>query len=136
MNTVTSTKKPAKSTHASVKRSGRLPPVGYSEDTSARIYAYLASVRPLRGVADLGQREDFQRGRALIERMAMSAQGMDPPRLYLGRSYCADVLRFISQTEPLEPRDWWNDPEGSPSHVVGFNFVLQTLADSLDKGER
>jgi hypothetical protein len=117
----------------SAKQSRRLPAVGYSEDTGARIRAYLASMRPLRGVADIAEKEDCQRGRALIERMAMSAQGTDPPRLVLSAAHCADVLRYISAMEPLEPRDWWKDPEDSPSHLVGFYFVVETLAHSLDE---
>jgi hypothetical protein len=67
----------------------------------------------------------------LIERMAIRAQRMEPPRLVLSAAHCADVLRYISQTEPLEPRDWWEDPNDSPSHEVGFKLVLETLADSL-----
>jgi hypothetical protein len=117
------------------KNSLRLPPVGYSEKTSARIYAYLASVRPLSGCADIGEGQDFQRGRALIERMAMSARGMSSPTLVLSAPHCADVLRFISQTEPLEPQDWREDPEDAPCHVVGLHFVLETLARSLEKAQ-
>ena len=91
------------------------PPVGYSEQTSARIYAYLASVRPLCGVADLEGGKAYQRGRSLVERMAMSAIDMGAPQIRLSPSHCADVLRFIADTEPLEPRDWWEDPEARPA---------------------
>lgn len=104
------------------------------EHTERRIRAYLASVRPLRGCAIAGS-DAFERGRALIERLALSSDGTDPPRLQLTASQCADVLNFMGRVEPLEPRTWWNDPVGGPSHLVGHYVVLQAVEDSLRGAE-
>jgi hypothetical protein len=114
-----------------------LPAIGISDNTGHRIRAFLASVRPLRGVADVECDDRYQRGRALIERMAISAKGEGKPSIVLSATHCADVLRFLHHVEPLEPQRWWEDPDDSPSHLVGFMFVLQTLEKSLRwKGEK
>lgn len=106
------------------------PGPGYSDDTAPRIRAYLASMRPLLG-GGAADSEEYHRGRSLIERLALSARGEDAPILALSRSQCADVLHFIWRSEPIEPAGWWEDPEDAPSHVVGFDFVLQALESSL-----
>ena len=108
-----------------------IAPPGYSDDTGARIRGYLASVRPLRGVADLGDRDEYQRGRGLIERLALSARGTGGPTLQLSIAQCADVLHFIHHSEPLDPSTWWSDLEDALSHVVGFDEVLLALESSL-----
>jgi hypothetical protein len=112
-----------------------LPPIGMSDKTADRIRAFLMSVRPLRGVADVDGGDKYQRGRVLIERMAMSAKDEDHPSIALSPTHCADVLLFLSSIEPFEPATWWSDPKDSPSHVIGFVFVLRTLERSLRSKE-
>ena len=112
-----------------------LPPIGASDQTADRIRAFLMSVRPLQGVADIEGGEKYQRGRALIERMALSAKEEEDPTIVLSPQHCADVLSFLRNIEPLAPRTWWEDPADAPSHVVGFVFVLRTLECSLRSKE-
>jgi hypothetical protein len=106
-----------------------LPPCGYSDNTDRRILAFLASMQPLSGGG--GESDGFHRGRSIIERMAISAKGTEPPSIWLQTDHCADVLEFLAHVEPLEPSGWWDDPEDSPSHTVGLQFVLRTLAANL-----
>jgi hypothetical protein len=101
-----------------------------SEATSDRIRAFLASMRPLRG-SDAAGCDEYQRGRALIERLALSGFEQEPPSLRLNAAQCADVLNFLARSEPVEPRGWWRDPRDAPSHVVGHHLVLWALEDSL-----
>ena len=112
-----------------------LPPIGASDQTADRIRAFLMSVRPLQGVADIEGGGRYQRGRALIERMALSAKEEEDPTIVLSPLHCADVLKFLSSVEPLEPQTWWQDPDDAPSHLVGFEFVLRTLERSLRSKE-
>lgn len=114
----------------------RAPAPGYSDDTGPRIRAYLASMRPLRGVADITGMDAYQRGRSLIERMALLAVGTDLPRMKLTTAQCADVLAFLQYSEPVEPRTWWEDPKDAPSHLVGHYLIIDTLATALHKGVR
>jgi hypothetical protein len=86
---------------------------------------------PHAGVAGILSDAGYKRGRALINRLAVTAQGEDSPRLRLSASDCADILRFMSFSEPTSPRTWWKDPADAPSHVVGFNMVLNAMEDSL-----
>lgn len=102
-----------------------------SDNTADRIRAYLASARPMRGVADLAGDDRYQRGRSVIERMALSAPGTEMPTLKLTAAQCADVLYFVARVEPVEPRAWWEDPDDAPSHLCGLMFVLDTVADAL-----
>lgn len=103
-----------------------------SDRTDNRIRAYLASIRPLRGSC---YREDIeaanQRGRSLIERLALSAEGTDLPRLRLAGAEVADVLSFIACSEPIDPQNWWEDDVDGPSHLVGHYLLLQALEKSL-----
>jgi hypothetical protein len=102
---------------------------GYSDETSPRIRAYLASVRPRRGS---NFSEECESGRDLIYRLALSASGEDSPTLKLSPRDCADVLAFISVTEPVEPRTWWTaNPQDAPHHVCGYMEVLHALEDAL-----
>lgn len=104
--------------------------VGYSENTDARLRAYLASVQPVPDV-EWSDNRPYHRGRSLIERLALSAKGDDPPTLMLSASDCADVACFISRSFPIDPETWWNDPKDAPSQVVGFMFVLDAIENSL-----
>jgi hypothetical protein len=97
-----------------------------NEYTERRIRAYLASVVPLNEL-DNGA----ERGRALIEQIALSAQGDNHPPIRLSVDRCADVLDFVASVQPMEPRTWWEDPKGAPSPMVGFYLVLGTLVNSL-----
>jgi hypothetical protein len=104
------------------------------DSTANRLRAYLASMRPL---GDSNADDDaYQRGRSLIERMAISSCEDHAPSIRLTAGQCADVLHFIRTSEPIEPRTWWQDPKNAPSHVVGFMFVLWTMQDSLSRRAR
>jgi hypothetical protein len=92
---------------------------------SGWIRAYLASVRPLRGCADLPDSEEYQAGRSAIERLAISAHGQVSP------TECADVVNFIRNSEPVKPRSWWNEPDDEPSHLVGLHVILEAVERSL-----
>jgi hypothetical protein len=98
---------------------------GYSDDTAPRLRAYLANVRPLRGIADLYGNERYQSGRSLIERMALSADGEGVPTLRLTTAQCADVLHFMHFSEPVNLSYWFQEPEDAPSHLAGQAFVLE-----------
>lgn len=102
--------------------------------TLRRILAYLASVRPLVGTD--GPDDADWRGRSIIERMAFSSEGDDPPEIELSADECADVLWFMHSVEPFEPQTWWQDPESGPSPVAGFHIVLRTLAECLGGSQR
>jgi hypothetical protein len=102
---------------------------GYSDDTGARIRAYLASVELLPGsVHDLTQ---YQRGWTLIQRLAESATGEDSPTFRLSAEEAATVLRFIAESQPVTPRTWWEDPKDGPSHWAAFTFVLAAVEATL-----
>lgn len=109
-----------------------IKPADGSDDTDERLYAYLASIRPIRGVIYLDDLvEVHQRGRALIERMAQNSEDTEPSKLRLTASECADVLRMISDYEPIKPETWWTEEPGTTSHVIGFMDVMECLAASL-----
>jgi hypothetical protein len=92
----------------------------------------LASVEPIGGRAgDVSMDARYFRGRALIERMALQARGIDYPTLRLSLGDCADVTYFVGHSVPLEPSSWWHDPKDAPSHLVGFMIVLTTVEKSL-----
>src|SRR5579883_76369 len=101
--------------------------------TDNRIRAYLASMRPLRGVG--AYREDIEdahaRGRGLIERLALSAEGSGLPQLELTSRDVADVLSLMSALEPIERGGWWLDGNDDPSPVCGFYLLLHALEESL-----
>jgi hypothetical protein len=105
----------------------------YSDDTDDRVRAFVAALQPLGGLAVAEMFPEYSRGRALIERVAQRAKGKGdaPLAATLSPSECADVLRFISQSEPIEPENWWQDPKGAPSHLVGFIEVLQAIEKNL-----
>jgi hypothetical protein len=85
----------------------------------------------MRGVADIAEGEAYQNGRGLIERLAACSLGTDYPHVTLMLNQCADVLSFLANSEPLEPRGWWKEPKDGPSHLVGLQFVLETLEESV-----
>lgn len=101
------------------------------DHTAPRIMAYLASVRPLSGVSNVHADACYQRGRSAIERLAMSATDDSEPTLRLSATDCADILHFMDFSEPRHPRTWWQDPEDSPSHVVGFTMVLRAMESAM-----
>lgn len=105
-----------------------------SETTTDRIRAFLATMRPLRGSAIAGD-EQYESGRSIIERVALSTEDMERPTLHLTPDQCADVLNFLSRSEPVEPEGWWRDPEDAPCHVAGLFLLLGALEDSL-RGEQ
>jgi hypothetical protein len=106
------------------------------ERTAARIRAFLAKVRGLRG-CQLECAEHWQYARSLIERIAESAdQNEDDyatPPLRLSADDCACVLQFLAQIEPLEPGSWWVERHGEPSHLVGYQMILFVLQESVLK---
>ena len=100
--------------------------------TAGRLRAYLASVRLLRGVElGIAASDRYQRGRSLIERMAICTRECDEVTMKLSPVQCADVLNFVNNSEPIEPRTWWSDSDDGPSHVVGFVSVLEAVENSL-----
>lgn len=105
--------------------------IDINDRTRERIRAFIHSMRPLRGVADLAQDDDYQCGRALLERLADSAEGEDHPTLRFNTEQCAQVCMYLRSIEPFTPANWWDDPEDAPSHTVGLQFVLGAVADSL-----
>jgi hypothetical protein len=82
-------------------------------------------VCPLRGCADLDDGEEYRRGRSLIERLAISAEGKVAPTLHLSPSQCADVIFFVRNSEPADPRAWFTEPDEEPSHLVGLCVSLE-----------
>ena len=108
---------------------------GASDQTADRIRAFLMSVRPLRGASHVADLDEYQRGRVTIERMANASHDTDEPDFVVTHSEAADVLKFLTWTEPFEPSNWWTDPEDAPSHVCGLGFVLRTLERSLRSKE-
>lgn len=102
-----------------------------TDRTSARIRAFLSSMQPLSGVAGLEGEQEFRRGRALIERLADSAEADHAPTLRLSPAQCADVVHFLAEIEPVEPASWWTDPQDAASHAVGLKFILEALEASL-----
>jgi hypothetical protein len=104
-----------------------------SDDTAPRIRAFLLSMRPLRGMGDVPDDDPYHRGRRVIERMADTAPGLDMPKCRLSLQDCADVMGFLALSEPVKPGTWWRDPRGSPSHLVGFQIVMQTIEKALGR---
>lgn len=106
--------------------------------TDNRLRAYVASIRPLRGCVWRDDIEEAnQRGRGLVERLALSAEDTGLPKLRLTASEVADVLSFIHCSETIDPENWWREPDDEPSHVVGLNLLLSALEASLrEPGKR
>jgi hypothetical protein len=103
-----------------------------NERSDARIHAFVASMRPLRGcVFGDDIQEANRRGRTIIERLALSAKGGAIPRLLLSCAEVADVLSFIHCSEPVEPATWWRDIDAEVSHTCGYTITLEALEKSL-----
>ena len=107
-----------------------------SDRTDGQLRAYLASMRFLRGC---GWKDDeldaLVHGRDLIERLAVSANGKAEPSLVLMPDEAADVLFFMHNSEPVESRTWYAEPDDDvPSHIGGFYAVLRALERAL-RGE-
>lgn len=103
-----------------------------SNRTDAHLRAFLASMRPMRGAeypSDLLERQ--RRGRSLIERLALSAHDDNDPELTLAPAECADVLAYLASVEPVDPEEWWQDPDDGPSHNMGWYAVIGALESSL-----
>src|ERR1700734_4066718 len=116
-----------------VARAARLAPaleVASDTDTSChtadRLRAYAASVEPIDNVSDI---VGYRNGYLLLERLAASAGFEDSPKMKLPPEQAAEVLRFITLSAPISPRDWWKDPPDGPSHVVGFVFALDAVEE-------
>ncbi len=105
-------------------------PSGYSDDTGPRIQAYLAQLQPLRGI-DAGDTDEYRNAISAISRLAASAAGTDSPTYQFTQEQAADVLLFMRLSEPVDPVTWWTDPKDAPSHVCGWELVLQAVEDAL-----
>ena len=102
------------------------------ENTGARILAFLHSVRPLRGCAGIAESDTYLQGRNAIEKLAWASQGsMAQPATLLSQGQCADVCRFLADSEPFDWARWGTEPPAEPSPLVGLQFVLETLERSL-----
>jgi|SRR5579883_891261 len=106
-----------------------------TDRTDNRIRAFLASMRSTR---DVDYRDDIAeanaRGRSYIERLAISADGDDMPRMRLTAGEMADVLSFLRCSEPVDLKGWWSDTYDGPSWICGYHAVLGALEQSL-RGE-
>jgi hypothetical protein len=100
---------------------------GYSDNTAKRLSAYLGSVRAI----DDCNGTRYARGSAAIGRLIADAYEDHHPTLELSREECADLLYFVTHSQPRDPATWWTDPEDAPSHVVGWMFALGAAEDSL-----
>jgi hypothetical protein len=105
-------------------------PDGYIDDTAPEIRAYLARVRPKRD-SDLGNEDEYHRGRGLIEPLAISTEGRDGPSLRLTAAQCADIVYFIRNSEPIEPETWFTEPDDEPNHHVGYDVVMEVIERCL-----
>jgi hypothetical protein len=104
----------------------------YIDHTMPRILAYLASVCAVEGeFCRAEDQNEFSRGHALVRRMAFSAAGMDVPCVRLTVEECADVVMFLSHVEPIEPREFFKEPDDVPSHLVGYYLVLANVRNEL-----
>ena len=128
--------------HSRSRNSLRTPPAvdalstHPNDRTDNRIRAYIASIKPRKGVCHPDDVEAAQaRGRGLIERLALSAEGDDMPQLRLRVSQVADVLAFITSVQPIEAKSWWRDDPDGPSHLVGYHLLLGALEDSLREAQ-
>jgi hypothetical protein len=103
------------------------------EDTGACLLAYLASVESIfKSVEDEEPDGPYERGRALIQRLALSANAKGDPTLSVTVNECADILHFIGSSTPIAARgNWWDDPDERPSHVVGFLIALDVVERKL-----
>ncbi|MEX1993389.1 MAG: hypothetical protein WD929_01910 [Steroidobacteraceae bacterium] len=107
--------------------------VHWEDATAARIHAFLGAVRPLRGCVML---EPYYRGGHVIAELAAASRGSDPPAMSLTLDQVADVLRFLSNSEPWNPRTFEIEPRYKPSHVVGRMFVLEALEGAVRQHAR
>jgi hypothetical protein len=103
----------------------------HNDHTDRRLRAFLASMRPLPGCADIEDGDEYQRGRSAIERLANNAQGDDYPTLRLSIREVADVLNYLGSSSPIDERDWWKDPDDAPSHSAGYKMLMDALEASL-----
>ena len=98
------------------------------EETGATIRSFLASVRPLRGCCHCDD-DQFHRGRALVELLALSAEDhLAPP---LSSADYANILRFIHGIEPIEPKYFFVDRDGVRTPQCGLNTLLEIVEQHL-----
>ena len=105
------------------------------DHTDHRIRAFLASMQSDPDTEFNSEiKTQINRGRSLIEHLAIDAAGGMEPDLKLSPADCADILTYMSSNCPISPRAWWND-NGAISHVCGYHAILDAMADSLRPGE-
>lgn len=100
------------------------------EHTRTRIYAYLRALQPIDGVCFCSN-ESYHRGRELIAVLAESSEGCDRPRRRLTSNECADVIAFMSRSEPRTRATFFKDVSGQPSIECGLHSVLDAIESSL-----
>lgn len=113
-------------------RAAQAPDHYHPDATGAQLLALMASLRTQRGSSGLADEDEYQRGRSVIERIAISAGNSDEEApMRLTAAQCADVLHYLDSCEPIEPRTWWDDPEEGHSHVAGFYRLIRCMEASL-----
>jgi hypothetical protein len=85
----------------------------------------------MRGCAGIEDRPQYQQGRTLIEWMAASTLGHAVPVIRLSAEDCADVLNFMSSSEPIDSDRWMTEADGEPSHIVGQMLILECIEDAM-----
>ena len=97
-----------------------------SDDTTDRIRAFLDSMQRLRGCAT---HQAYDDGRATVVWIGAQCQGKGSamPDVDLSAKACADVLRYLGGSEPVNPPTFWDDPPDAASPSCGLQAVLYAL---------
>jgi hypothetical protein len=104
----------------------------HSDETAPRIRAFLASMRPTRGVMlNEASDESFHRGRAVIEKLAICSVGTELPAVIISLREVADVLFFLAAIGPVDLKSWWDEPIECTSAICGYHSVLNALEESI-----
>ncbi len=98
------------------------------ECTDRRLRAYVAALVPLRGCQ---VSEEWHRGRALIEQLAVSSVEPYGPQRVLTLEECAAVLRFMHSSEPLDPATFFAESDTYPSVACGQMAVFEALENAV-----
>lgn len=101
--------------------------------TSETIRAYLAAVRPFKG---LTIDEEHQRGRAIIDQMVSSSFGRRDPPSRLSAAQCADVVAFIRDVEPIKPGAFDTGFREVPNPAMGLFQILHVVERELRRVRR